>query len=81
MQLQVFRLRSSSNSKMLQSNPSPAQLAERTVANAKAKTAYFDALRAAMPELENIALAKSRGHVNWTRLLQRSRSLAKNRKL
>jgi hypothetical protein len=35
---------------MLQSNPSPVQLARRTVANAKARTAYFDALRAEVPD-------------------------------
>jgi hypothetical protein len=38
-----------------QSDPSPAFLAENTVAYAGAKIFYFNALRAAMPELTNIA--------------------------
>jgi hypothetical protein len=29
---------------------------EKTIAYAKAKTAYFDAIRAAMPEIEGIAI-------------------------
>jgi len=40
---------------MLQSNPSPAELAEKTIDYAVAKTAYFKALRAEMPELMKIA--------------------------
>jgi hypothetical protein len=43
---------------MVQIDPSPGEFAEKTVANAKAKVAYFNALRAAMPELENIATGK-----------------------
>jgi hypothetical protein len=44
---------------MLQSDPiARPDPAEETVAYGKAKTAYFDALRAAMPELENIATGK-----------------------
>jgi hypothetical protein len=43
---------------MLQSNPAPADLAEKTTDYAEAKTAYFAALRAAAPELTNIATGK-----------------------
>src|SRR5271165_3851091 len=35
---------------MLQSNPSPTELAEKTIDYAVAKTAYFKALRAEVPE-------------------------------
>jgi len=42
----------------VQSDSSPTELAEKTIAYAAAKTAYFDALRAGMPELENIATGK-----------------------
>ena len=38
-----------------QSDPSPADLAENTVAYAHAKISYYNALRAAMPDLTNIA--------------------------
>jgi hypothetical protein len=41
---------------MLQSNPSPAELAEKTIVYAEAKEAYFKALRAEMPELLKIAM-------------------------
>jgi hypothetical protein len=43
---------------VVQNNPSPARLAEKTVEYAKAKTAYCQALRAAMPELINIATGR-----------------------
>jgi hypothetical protein len=43
---------------MLQSNPSPAELAEKTVDYAEAKEAYFNALRAEVPELMKIAMGK-----------------------
>jgi hypothetical protein len=43
---------------MLQSNPSPAELAEKTIDYAEAKEAYFKALRAEMPELMKIATGK-----------------------
>jgi hypothetical protein len=43
---------------VVQSDPSPGEFAEKTVAYAKAKAAYFNALRAAIPELENIAMGK-----------------------
>ncbi len=43
---------------MLQSNPSPAELAEKTIEYAEAKTAYFKALRAKVPELMKIATGK-----------------------
>ena len=36
---------------MLQTNPSPAELAEKTIDYAEAKEAYFKALRAEVPEL------------------------------
>jgi len=41
---------------MLQSNPSTAEFAEKTIDYAEAKTAYFKALRAEMPELLKIAM-------------------------
>ena len=40
---------------MLKNDPAPAEFAEKTVAYAEAKTAYFTALREEMPELNNIA--------------------------
>jgi len=43
---------------MLQSNPSPAKLAEKTIDYAEAKEAYFKALRAEIPELMKIATGK-----------------------
>jgi hypothetical protein len=43
---------------MLQSNPSPAKLAEKTIDYAEAKVAYFKALRAEVPELMKIATGK-----------------------
>ena len=42
----------------LQSDPSPAELAEKTIDYAEAKTAYFNALRAELPELMKIATGK-----------------------
>jgi hypothetical protein len=41
-----------------QSDPSPTDFAEKTVAYADAKISYFQALRAAMPELTNIAMGR-----------------------
>ena len=41
-----------------QSDPSAAALAENTVAYAAAKISYYNALRAAMPELTNIATGR-----------------------
>jgi hypothetical protein len=43
---------------MLRSNPSPAEFAEKTIDYAVAKTAYFKALRAEVPELMKIATGK-----------------------
>ena len=43
---------------MLHSNPSPAELAEKTVDYAEAKEAYFNALRAEVPELLKIATGR-----------------------
>ena len=43
---------------MLQSNPSPAELAEKTIDYAEAKEAYFKALRAEVPELLKIATGR-----------------------
>jgi hypothetical protein len=40
---------------MLQSNPSAAELAEKTIDYAEAKEAYFKALRVEVPELLKIA--------------------------
>jgi hypothetical protein len=42
----------------LQSDPSAADLAEKTIDYAEAKTAYFNALRAEMPEMMKIATGK-----------------------
>jgi hypothetical protein len=42
----------------LQSDPSPTELAEKTSDYAEAKTAYFNASRAEMPELMKIATGK-----------------------
>ena len=42
----------------LQSNPSPAELAEKTIDYTEAKAAYFEALRAELPELINVATGK-----------------------
>jgi hypothetical protein len=41
-----------------QSDPSPATLAENTIAYAAAKISFYTALRAAMPELANIATGR-----------------------
>src|SRR5271166_4082354 len=46
---------------MLQSDPSPAELAEKMIDYAEAKTAYFKALREEVPELMNIATGRERG--------------------
>jgi hypothetical protein len=43
---------------MLRSNPSPAEFAEKTIDYAEAKTAYFKALRAEVPEMIKIAMGK-----------------------
>ena len=40
---------------MLQINPSSAELAKKTIDYAEAKEAYFEALRAEIPELMKIA--------------------------
>jgi hypothetical protein len=39
----------------LQSHPSPEEIADKTIDYSEAKTAYFNALRAEMPEAMNIA--------------------------
>lgn len=41
-----------------QSDPSPTELAEKTVTYADVKICYFTALRAAMPDLTNIAMGR-----------------------
>ena len=41
---------------MLQRDPSPAELAEKTIDYAEAKTAYFKALRAEVPEMKKMAM-------------------------
>ena len=43
---------------MLQSNPSPAEFAEKTIDYAEAKAAYFKALGAEVPELMKIATGR-----------------------
>jgi hypothetical protein len=42
----------------VQSDPSPAEFAEKTIDYAEAKEAYFKALRAEVPELMKIATVK-----------------------
>jgi hypothetical protein len=42
----------------VQGNTSPAELVERTLSYAKAKTAYFNALRAEIPEMTDIATGR-----------------------
>jgi hypothetical protein len=42
----------------LPSDPSPGEIAEKTIDYAEAKTAYFNALRAELPELMKIATGK-----------------------
>jgi hypothetical protein len=65
---------------MLQSNPSPAELAEKTIDYAEAKEGYFKALRAEMPELTKIATGKEERLLKWTPLPQLSRSPENTRK-
>jgi hypothetical protein len=55
MRLHVFRQLSGQQLVMVQNDPAPAEFAEKTVAYAEAKTAYFTALRDEMPELINTA--------------------------
>jgi hypothetical protein len=43
---------------VLHSNPAPSEFAEKTIDYAEAKTAYFEALRAEVPELRKIATGK-----------------------
>jgi hypothetical protein len=43
----------------VQSITTPAELAEKTISYAAAKTAYYEALRAAAPELTEIATGKA----------------------
>jgi hypothetical protein len=43
---------------MVQGDPSPAELAEKTIDYAEAKSAYFEALRAEVPEMMKIAMGK-----------------------
>jgi hypothetical protein len=55
---------------MLQSNPSPAELAEKTFDYAEAKEAYVKALRAEVPELLKIAMGKEARPRSSTRNLE-----------
>ena len=50
---------------MLQSNPSPTELAEKTIDYAVAKTAYFKALRAEVPGDQYSGLAQPLASVRW----------------
>jgi hypothetical protein len=43
---------------MLQNDPSPGEIAEKTIQHAEAKATYFEALRAELPELMKIATGK-----------------------
>jgi hypothetical protein len=43
---------------MLQSDPSPTEIADKTISYAEAKAAYFEALRVELPELIKIATRK-----------------------
>lgn len=46
----------------LQSNPSPEEIADKTIDYSEAKAAYFNALRAEMPEAMNIAQGEATRH-------------------
>jgi hypothetical protein len=46
----------------LQSDPSPAEIADKTIDYSEAKTAYFNALRAEMPDAMNIAKGQGVRH-------------------
>ena len=65
---------------MLQSNPSPAELAEETIDYAEAKEAYFKALRAEVPELLKIATGREARPRSWTPSPWRSLWRVKNRR-
>jgi hypothetical protein len=56
---------------IVQNDPLPAELIERTIAYAESKTAYIMALRQAMPQLINVA--KTLGGSRSTTLPRRSR--------
>ncbi len=58
----------------VQGDISPTELVERTLSYSKAKTAYFNALRAEIPEMTNIATgAGSRARLTWISFRRRSR--------
>jgi hypothetical protein len=63
---------------MVKNDPAPAEFAEKTVAYAEAKTAYFRHLREEMPELINIATRRKLQLLQLDNLLWRSRSKVRN---
>src|SRR6516225_2259763 len=65
---------------IVQNDPAPTEFAEKRLAYAEAKVAYFTALRDEMPELTNIASGKEPRPLQLDRFAERSRSLEKNRK-
>jgi len=58
MRRQAFKLRSCNNSPRSKAIHRLGEFAEKTVKYAKSKTAYFNALREAVPELMNIATGR-----------------------
>ena len=46
---------------MLQSNPPPAEIAEKTIDHAEAKATYFQSVAGGVPELLKIATGKELG--------------------
>jgi hypothetical protein len=65
---------------MLQSNPSPAEFAEKTIDYAEAKGAYFKALRTEVPELMKIATGKEANPRSWIPSRRPLELLAKTRR-
>jgi hypothetical protein len=61
----------------VQGDISPTELIEKTISYAKAKTAYFNALRAEIPEMTDIATGRQRDRPTWANPRRRSRSPAK----
>ena len=58
MRLQVFPTATQKQLEMRQRDPSPSKFAEKTIDYAEAKTAYFTALTAEVPELMSIAMGR-----------------------
>jgi hypothetical protein len=63
-----------------QSDPAPTEFAEKTVTYADAKISYYAELRAAMPELTNIATGRDLDLKRWTSFEMHSGSVAEFRR-